>query len=309
MIARPAEAESMAVAFEKPLKQFLSYCKVECGFAPATLRAYATDLVELQAFLAGRGDADWSRLDAKRLTDHLMALHERGLAVSSIARHVATFRVFGRFIEWAGVVAHDPAEQLQQPKLWQRVPTVLGASQVQALLAAPRANDALRPRDVAILEMLYAGGLRASELADLDVDRLHLELGVVRVLGKGNRERVLPLGKPALAAAEQYLRELRPKLLRPDRPTGRLFLSRTGQPITRIVVWQVVKRCAKAAGLRDVHPHTLRHSFATHLIAGGADLRLVQELLGHSNIKTTQIYTHVDRSRLKQVISQFHPRG
>lgn len=299
----------MPAAFEGPLKQFLSYCKVECGFAPATLRAYATDLVELQTFLVGRGDADWSRLDAQRLTDHLVSLHGRGLAVSSIARHVATFRVFGRFIEWARVVEHDPAEQLQQPKLWQRVPSVLGASQVQSLLSAPRAKDALCLRDVAILEMLYAGGLRASELADLDIDRLHPELGVVRVLGKGNRERVVPIGKPALAAAAKYLGELRPKLLRPDRPTGRLFLSRTGQPITRIVVWQVVKRCARAAGLRDVHPHTLRHSFATHLIAGGADLRLVQELLGHSNIKTTQIYTHVDRSRLRQVIRQFHPRG
>ena len=156
--------------------------------------------------------------------------------------------------------------------------------------------------------MLYAGGLRASELADLDIGAVELRLGTVRVLGKGNKERIVPLGRPALQAVARYLRDQRPSLAREDQVSRRLFLSRTGQPITRVVVWQIVKRHARRAGLRDVHPHTLRHSFATHLLAGGADLRVVQELLGHSNIRTTQVYTHVDRTRLKEVLQRFHPR-
>jgi integrase/recombinase XerD len=180
------------------------------------------------------------------------------------------------------------------------------------LLAGPQPRDAMYLRDRALLELLYAGGLRASELAELECGGLRADLGVARVIGKGNRERIVPIGKPALAAAREYLEGLRPVLMERGRErgraTGRLLLSRTGSPITRVVVWQVVKRHAHRAGLRDVHPHTLRHSFATHLLEGGADLRVVQELLGHSNIKTTQIYTHVDRSRLKAVVKKCHPR-
>ncbi|MEX2215875.1 MAG: tyrosine-type recombinase/integrase, partial [Phycisphaeraceae bacterium] len=158
------------------------------------------------------------------------------------------------------------------------------------------------------LELLYAGGLRASEIATLDCDRLHQGLEVARVMGKGSKERIVPIGRPALDAARDYIKELRPKLLKAGKPTNRLLLSRTGSPITRIIVWQVVVKYARRAGMRQVHPHMLRHSFATHLLAGGADLRVVQELLGHSNINTTQIYTHVDRSGLKKVIQKFHPR-
>jgi integrase/recombinase XerD len=179
---------------------------------------------------------------------------------------------------------------------------------MRRLIDAPKPEDALYLRDRAILEMLYAGGLRASELAGLDRDRLHMDLGIARIMGKGNKERIVPVGQPAIEAVEKYLEEQRPYLGRPDRETNRLFLSRTGQPITRIVVWQIVTKYARRAGLANVHPHTLRHSFATHMLAGGADLRVVQELLGHSNIKTTQVYTHVDRSRLKHVIQHFHPR-
>jgi integrase/recombinase XerD len=294
--------------FDRPVAEFLAYCKIECGFAEATLKAYASDLRDMRVWLQERGCKSWAAVDLAAIAAHLRALDAKGLAVSSIARHVATLRVFGRFLEARGLIPANPAELLTQPATWHTLPGVLGQEQMRALLAAPPPEDALCLRDVALLELLYAGGLRASELAQLDCDRLHLDLGVARVLGKGNKERIVPIGKPALAAVRRYLAELRPRLVREGRPTSRLLLSRTGAPITRIIVWQIVARHAKRAGLHGVHPHTLRHSFATHLLAGGADLRVVQELLGHSNIKTTQIYTHVDRSRLKQVIAKCHPR-
>ncbi len=301
-------SQPLPPAFDRPVREFLSYCRIECGFAPATILAYAADLLELGRWMHDQGAADFKSLTLERIAQHLRYLDERKLAVSSIARHVATIRVFCRYLSSTGYLSSNPGELLTQPANWQRVPGVLGVEQMQALLAAPQPSDALYLRDVAILELLYAGGLRASELANLDVDRLHLDLGVARVLGKGAKERIVPIGRPAIEAARAYLNEQRPKLLREDRPTNRLLLSRTGQPITRIVIWQIVSKYAVRAGLRDVHPHTLRHSFATHLLAGGADLRVVQELLGHSNIRTTQIYTHVDRSRLKQVIARHHPR-
>lgn len=250
----------------------------------------------------------WDDLDRAVVARHVVDLHERQLAISTIARHMATIRVFGRFLESRGLTAANPADQLSQPKTWQNLPGVLNRKQMKALLAAPQPEEPLYQRDLAMLELLYAGGMRASELAELDIDRLHFDLGVARVIGKGRRERIVPIGRPALEATRRYLDELRPKLLREDRPTGRLLLSRTGAPITRIIVWQIVEKHARRAGLHNVHPHTLRHSFATHLLVGGADLRVVQEMLGHANIRTTQIYTHVDRSRLREVIEKYHPR-
>ena len=251
----------------------------------------------------------FDELDLATIGEHLRWLDERKLALSSIARHVATIRVFGRHLESSGQVAKDPAQLLSQPSVWQHLPDVLTTGQMQKLLDGPRPTDLLYLRDVALLELLYAGGLRASEIATLDEDRLYDDLGVARVLGKGRKERIVPIGRPAMDAVIRYGDELRPKLVREDAATERLFLSRTGRPITRIVVWQIVARHAQRSGLRHVHPHTLRHSFATHLLAGGADLRVVQELLGHANIRTTQIYTHVDQSKLKQVIEKYHPRG
>ncbi len=303
-----ASSPVLSADFDQPVRDFLAYCRIECGFAPATILAYHADLTELARWLHDRGERNFRKLTLERIAEHLRYLDGRGLAVSTIARHVATIRVFCRFLYSIQYLPANPAELLNQPAGWHKVPGVLGPEDMQTLLAAPQPTDALYLRDVAMLELLYAGGLRASELANLDIDRLHLDLGVARVMGKGSKERIVPIGKPALDATATYLRELRPRLRREDRPSGRLLLSRTGQPITRIVIWQVVAKYAARAGLHHVHPHTLRHSFATHLLAGGADLRVVQELLGHSNIKTTQIYTHVDRSRLKQVIARHHPR-
>ena len=207
------------------------------------------------------------------------------------------------------MVRENPAKLLSQPRGWQNLPGVLGPAEVERLLSAPQPDDTMYLRDLVLLELLYASGLRASELADLNQDSVYESLAVVRVLGKGGRERIVPAGRPALRAIRDYQEGLRPALIRAKRPTNRLLLSRTGGPITRVVVWQVVGKHARRAGLHHVHPHKLRHSFATHLLAGGADLRVVQELLGHANIKTTQIYTHVDASRLKEVIQQCHPRG
>lgn len=298
----PGDALSPAVA------AFLSYCRIECGFATATLAAYGADLYDLVGWMRDQRHATWDALDRHRIGEHLRALEARGLELSSIARHVATIRVFGRFLASTGATAGDPAELLNQPATWKRLPNVLGREAIERLIAAPDPGDALYLRDVALLESLYAAGLRASEISELERDRVHFDLGVARVMGKGRKERIVPVGGPALRALRVYLDELRPSLVGVHGSTERVFVSRTGQPITRVVVWQIVKRHAKRAGLTDVHPHTLRHSFATHLLAGGADLRVVQELLGHANIATTQIYTHVDRTRLKEIVSKCHPR-
>jgi integrase/recombinase XerD len=202
---------------------------------------------------------------------------------------------------------------LEPPHHWKKLPDVLGREQMGALLKAVPEGQRLALRDRAIIELFYACGLRASELAELMLEDLHFDLGIVRVVGKGNKERIIPIGGPAIAAMERYLKEQRPvlaavKTTRAKAHASRVFLTRSGGPMTRIVLWQLVRRTARRAGIRAIHPHTLRHTFATHLLSGGADLRVVQELLGHSNVATTQIYTHVDADRLKEVHRKHHPR-
>ena len=293
-----------------PIKEFIGYCKVECGFSDLTIYAYSADLRDFAEWLSIREVSTWDAVTLDVIGVYLRWLSETSkMATSSIARHVATMRVFFRNLHALGAIPTDPAELMLQPHVWQNLPDVMDQAEMERLLASPEEGDPYFTRDVAMIELLYAGGLRASELANMDRGQLHLDLQVVRVIGKGNKERIVPVGKPAASAIVRYLTELRPMLLRPDKPTDRLFLSRTGSPITRIVVWQVIEKYATRAGLKNVHPHSLRHSFATHLLAGGADLRVVQELLGHSNIKTTQIYTHVDKSRLKAVVAKFHPHA
>ena len=221
--------------------------------------------------------------------------------------------MFYKFAVSRGMATANPTELLETPHTWKKLPDVLGREQTGALLAAVDPGHRLALRDRAILELFYACGLRASELAELRLENLHFEIGVIRVLGKGNKERIIPIGGPAMAALDSYLKELRPQLLAMRGGNGarehRVFLSRSGKGITRVVLWQFVRRMAVRAGLRAIHPHTLRHTFATHLLSGGADLRVVQELLGHSNVVTTQIYTHVDSDRLKEVHRKYHPRG
>jgi len=294
----------------------MTFLRIECGASPNTLAAYGRDLRDLLLFLASRRANELQAVTPRHLADHLAALKtERGLSGASVIRHLATLRAFFRFAADAAGLEQNPADALDRPTRWKKLPHVLQPRSVRALLTPahdpPRTpvQAALALRDDAILELLYAAGIRASEAAGLTPADLHDALGVVRVVGKGNKPRLVPVGAPARAALDRYIRLGRPALLRPDaRDKNRLFLSASGRPVDRVVLWQVVKRRARAAGLPDTHPHTLRHSFATHMLVGGADLRVVQELLGHADIATTQIYTHVDRSRLKQVHRKHHPR-
>ncbi|MCK4872219.1 MAG: tyrosine recombinase XerD [Phycisphaerales bacterium] len=297
------------------VRDFLTYLRVECGLARATLIAYESDLRDLINDLASRGVLNPLNLAPQHLADHLRVLKtDRDLAATSIIRHLATIRMFCRFLHAQGRIEENPADLLERPTRWRHLPNVLSLKQVTALLNAPRPLEnpdapPLHLRDRAILEVMYAAGLRASETTGLTTNNVHDTLRVIRVTGKGGKERLIPIGKPALAAIHTYLRECRPRLARPDvRDEGCLFLSRTGRPLERIALWQIVTRSAAKAGLKHIHPHMLRHSFATHLLSGGADLRVVQELLGHSDVTTTQIYTHVDQRRLKSIHKKYHPR-
>jgi integrase/recombinase XerD len=311
-IRRPAPQRTVS-PFDGPVGRFLTYLRVEAGLAPATLEAYGRDLRDLVADLADRRVARLDRLRSQHLADHLRALHrDRGLQPSSVARHLATVRVFLRFLRANGEIEDDPGRLLERPMRWRRLPGVLSPRQMRQLLAAPSPDHGrLWLRDRAMLELMYAAGLRASEVGSLRTTEYNATLGVLVVTGKGSKQRLVPIGKPAQAMTDRYVAELRPELARTSRGRdgGRLLLSHTGRPLERVAVWQIVRRNARHAGLKKVHPHMLRHSFATHLLAGGADLRVVQELLGHADIATTQIYTHVDRSRLREVVKRHHPRA
>jgi integrase/recombinase XerD len=259
-------------------------------------------------FLVERGAASFAALDGRALLDHLRDLRRRDRSGATIARHLATLRAFGKFLVHFGHCKANPAEMLERPATWRKLPHAVHTTHIHKLLAALDPADPMHRRDLALIELMYATGCRASEAAGLTLGDFHPDLEVVKITGKGNRQRLVPVGRPAVAALTRYLAELRPKLLRADRPTDRIFLSAHRRPIDRVGVYHIVKKAAKLAGIRGMHPHVLRHTFATHMLGGGADLRVVQELLGHSRITTTQIYTHVDQSRLKSVIDTFHPR-
>jgi integrase/recombinase XerD len=295
---------------------FLRFIRVECGLRPNSIEAYTRDLEELLGFAAETGADAPDAITPRLLSDHLRHLSaERGLAGSSVIRHLATIRVFCRWLAATGLIAENPAAILERPTRWRHLPDVLSPSQLRTLLAAPSPDHDEGParlwmRDRAMLELMYASGLRATEVCTLTRNDAVLEAGIVRVTGKGDRQRLVPMGTPAVGAVASYLDECRPGLVREHHgPTPQLFLSRTGRPLERVAVWQIVRRWAAVAGLSGVHPHVLRHSFATHLLSGGADLRVVQELLGHADISTTQIYTHVDGTRLRAIHKRFHPRG
>ena len=299
--------------FAPLVRECLTYLRVEAGLSSATLEAYRRDLRDLLGSLREAGVTGLDGLHAGHLADHLRDLHRtRGLQPSSIARHLATIRVFMRYLLANGHVSEDPSQVLERPMQWRRLPGVLSPLQMKKLLEAPdEAHSRYWLRDRAMLEAMYAAGLRASETAGLAVTDFNPTLAVLVVTGKGKRQRLVPIGRPAREWIERYITEQRPELARFDdhRDAGRLFLSQSGRPLERVSIWQIVKRNAQLAGLHDVHPHRLRHSFATHLLSGGADLRMVQELLGHADISTTQIYTHVDRSRLRDVMRRHHPRA
>jgi len=300
------------IGFEQPVREFLAYLRVEAGLARATLEAYERDLRDLTDHLGSLEVDDPGRVTPHHLAEHVRYLHRaREMEPTSIARHLATLRVFFRFLLANRIISDDPTRLLETPTRWKRLPGVLSPKQMKVLLEAPKPEAGkLWIRDKAMLELMYAAGLRASEVGALRMNEYNQELGVLIVTGKGSKQRLVPIGKPAQEWTHRYMQELRGELTRRNdgRDQKRLLLSSTGRPLERVAVWQIVRRNALAAGLRDVHPHKLRHSFATHLLIGGADLRVVQELLGHCDIATTQIYTHVDRTRLRDVVRRHHPR-
>ncbi|MEP0843763.1 MAG: site-specific tyrosine recombinase XerD [Phycisphaerae bacterium] len=290
------------------IEQFLLELRAQAGLAENTITAYRGDLLAWAAYCERTG-VTFSKLAPADLQGFLIGLKENdGLALSSIARRLVAVKVFCRYCHAQGHLERDVAGLIEMPKKWQTLPHVLNPRQVDALLSLPDESDPLALRDQAILELFYATGVRVSELVGLRLDDLHLDVGYLRCLGKGRKERIVPIGGRAVEAVSRYLGELRPQLA-DGRSTDRVFLSRTGRPIDRTNCWRLVVKYARRMGVTGkLSPHTLRHCFATHLLAGGADLRVVQEMLGHADIATTQIYTHVDSSRLKAVHQRYHPR-
>ena len=291
------------------LARFADYIALEQGLSPRTQEAYQRDLLRFAEFAESRGAAAPSDITTKMLREYVYHLKDLGLSPSSIRRNVSAVRGYFRFLTGDGIVVRDPSARLETPKSWRSLPEVLTVDEVQRLLAAPTLDDALVFRDRALLELAYGAGLRVSEWISLGTRDLMLDEGLVRVIGKGSKERLVPIGRSAIGATAVYLRELRPRLEKGE-GKGVLFLNARGRPLTRMGAWKILRGHVERAGItKHVSPHTLRHSFATHLLEGGADLRAVQEMLGHVDIATTQIYTHVDREYLRSVHRSFHPRG
>ncbi len=291
------------------LERFADYLSLEKGSSPPTREAYARDVGRLAEFATAKGLKAPADLTARLLREHIYQLKDLGLAPASIRRSVSGIRTYFRFLLADGVLVRDPSERLETPKRWRTLPDVLTVDEIERLLAAPTMDDPLYFRDRAMLELAYGAGLRVSEWISVDVKDLLFDQGVVRVFGKGSKERLVPLGRNAISALAIYRRELRPKLER-GAGKGALFLNARGEPLSRMGAWKILRKYVERAGIeKHVTPHTLRHSFATHLLEGGADLRAVQEMLGHADISTTQIYTHVDREYLRSVHRQYHPRG
>ena len=289
------------------VKRFLDHIFIECGLAGATVTAYQHDLGAFWNFLEIE-DADPALISMDEVQRYLIHLQGRGYAPATIVRALAAIKVFLRFLHAEGLLRRDIASLIDAPRRWRNLPTTIKSAQVDRLISAPDVRDEFYLRDRALLELLYATGMRVSELSGLDIKNINLKLGYVRCWGKGNKERIVPVGRPAIAAVSDYVEYLRLRLLG-SRVTEALFLSRTGRRLDRTSIWRLIRKYAKIAGIdTKVSPHTLRHCFATHLLAGGADLRIVQELLGHADVTTTQLYTHVDEIQLKQVHQRCHPR-
>ncbi len=293
-----------------PIGPFLHYLMSECGLSPNTLAAYRSDVARFSRWRKQHAPGPLKDLQIQGLAGYVDFLRRSGLAPSSIGRNLASLSTFYRFLIYDGRLDHNVAKLLVAPAVWDRVPTVLGPSAVARLLDAPDRESTIGRRDRAALETLYATGCRASEVVGLRVGDLDLERGSARCIGKGDKERLVPLGSKAREALVEYLTRDRPTLLAGRPPVASAFVTRRGRPLSRVGLWHLVKVNAGLAGLPDsISPHTLRHSFATHLLAGGADLRVVQEMLGHASIATTQIYTRVELSRLREVHARFHPRA
>jgi integrase/recombinase XerD len=296
-------------ALDRMADNFINYLLVEKGLAGNTITAYSRDLVLYLDYLRKRGIDDIAHTDTAVVIEHLIGLRNAGLGPRSRARHLVTLRGFYRFLVQEKVLETNPAQVVDIPKTGRKLPDVLKVDDVATLLAAPDHTKQLGVRDAAMLELLYAAGLRVSELISVDIADVNLEAGFVRVTGKGSKERLVPIGRVAKEKIEGYLTTARQALLK-GRPSSHLFVTRLGTPMTRQGFWKLLKSYAAKTGIsHKITPHSLRHSFATHLLERGADLRSVQVMLGHVDIGTTQIYTHVAQDRLKALHTKFHPRG
>jgi len=296
------------VRLDGVISRFLRHLQVERGLARNTLTAYSQDLHKFAAFCASR-KLSVQTAGRDEILDFLSGLYRLQLSSRSVARHLATLRVFFRFAVTEGLLVEEPTLNLEAPRVWKTLPIFLSLSQVEKLLSMPDPATPLGARDAAMLEVLYSTGLRVSELVGLRLAEVDFGMGCVRCVGKGNKERLVPVGRAAVQALRRYLADSRPRLLH-GRPSPLLFLNHHGAKMTRVGFWKVLKAYGRRAGLpAKLSPHKLRHSFATHLLERGADLRSVQAMLGHADISTTQIYTHVTQERLRQIYRAHHPRA
>jgi integrase/recombinase XerD len=295
---------------KESLQQYIHFLAVEKGLARNTLESYERDLTQYAEFLMKHGIHEISDIVKTNILQYLHLLKDKGRATSTINRNMAAIRSFHQFLYREKRVGQDPSLHIETPKLEKRLPKVLSMEDVDVLLQQPDLTTPSGLRDKTMLELLYATGTRVSELIGFKLLDVHLSMGFVRCIGKGSKERIIPLGQTAIRFANEYLQHGRPKLIKRNTTADALFLNHHGKPLTRQGFWKIIKKYAKAASIqKEITPHTLRHSFATHLLENGADLRSVQEMLGHVDISTTQIYTHVTKSKLKEVYSRTHPRA
>jgi integrase/recombinase XerD len=290
------------------LDLFLNYLSVERGLSRNTIVSYRQDLESYAEFLNSCHIASLSQTTKQQVTNFMLRQKEAGLSVNSIARSLAAIKSFYRFLTRERILKDDPSSLVDSPKLWKKIPETLSLNEVESLLSQPSIRDRQGMRDKAILETLYATGMRVSEAVNLRLDNVNLDIGFLRCLGKGNKERVIPLGKKAIVNLKRYIGSSRPYFLK-KKSSEYLFLNRSGNKLARQSFWKLIKKYARSARIKKpIKPHILRHSFATHLLERGADLRSVQEMLGHANISTTQLYTHINKERLKSIHKMFHPR-
>jgi integrase/recombinase XerD len=290
------------------IENFINYLSVERGLSNNTLISYRRDLKKYAAYLKRKNINRLEDVSKSQIKDFLLDQKDKGLSMNSISRSLAAIKVFHRFLVREGLYKNDPTSLFESPKTWKQIPDVLSLAEIEAMLNSIYVRSIRGVRDKAILELMYASGMRVSEVVNLRIDDVNLDVGFVRCIGKGNKERIIPIGRKAHQAITKYLQKARPRLLKKNMSPV-LFISRLGKKMSRQSIWKIIKRVATDAKIKKkIKPHTIRHSFATHLLERGADLRSVQEMLGHSNISTTQIYTHVNKDHLKMIHQKFHPR-
>ncbi len=291
------------------IETFLNYLSVERGLSNNTISAYRRDLNLYTDFLVKNNIGALSKTTKNDIVNFMFLQKDQGLNVNSISRRLTAVRIFYRFLVREKILKTDPSSLVDSPKTWKKIPEALSVNEIELLLHQPNIRQTQGARDKAVLEVLYATGMRVSEVVNLKMDSANYDIGFVRCIGKGNKERIVPLGKKAIESIKRYLSASRPRFLK-NKESDYLFLNRSGSRISRQSLWKLIKRYAQSAKIKKpIKPHILRHSFATHLLEHGADLRSVQEMLGHSNISTTQIYTHINKDRLKTIHKTFHPRA